>query len=123
MPHVRIVYEPSMYAEIFTRVLEALKNVELVHDSLAGVDVIVIPLDDESRPRVDLLPDLPPDTKLVALSAWGECGMILMPGEKDWEEVRPFGLGHLFVEVLAGRERAMGNSTTHHDALMDSTHA
>ncbi len=114
MPRVRIVYEPTVYAEVFARVLKDLGPVEVVDDPSAGVDVILLPLCDGSdRPQVDLLPDPLPDAKLVAFSMAGSRGLVRLPGQSEWEEVRPFGLGRICLEVLAGRERAPGHSHVH----------
>ena len=105
MPRVWIAYEPMIYADVFARVLEELGPVDIVTDPRLGVDVIVLPLSEAGRPQLDLLPDPAPDAKLVAFSAKGNRGLACLPGHSDWEEIRPFGLGRMFLEVLAGRER------------------
>jgi hypothetical protein len=106
MLRVWIAYEPRVYADVFARVLEGLGPAEIVGDPSAGVDVIMLPLcDEDGRPHVNLLPDPVPDAKLVAFSPTGTHGLVRLPGRSEWEEIRPFGLGRMLAEVLAGRDR------------------
>ena len=97
---VQIVYGPNLYAEVLARVLEQTGAIEIVGAPSAKVDVIVFPLDDEGRPRIDLLPQPLPNAKLIAFSAQGDRGLMRLPDADEWVEARPFGLDQLVREVL-----------------------
>ena len=115
MANVRvwILYEPLIYADLFHWIFERLGTVEVIRaddpdekitdrESLheAGIDVIVLPLDDQGQPRIDILPHQPPGAKYLAFSPDGKIGLRRLPGASAWQEVRPFGLANLMFEVL-----------------------
>lgn len=112
MSTVRIVSEPLTDAELFVQMFKELKQVEVVDSSPAEADVVVILLGDTGRSQVDVLPDPPTGAKLVAFSSRHDCGRVRLPGHSEWDEVRPFDFAHLFLEVLAGRERPLAGWPT-----------
>jgi hypothetical protein len=110
---VLILYEPRLYSDLIYDLIEQLGLVDIVEvkesrgiskSNLSGdcndVDVVILPLDGNGEPKISLLPDQLPDAKLVAFSPDGTRGLRRMPGDKNWVELRPFGLLQLIVEVL-----------------------
>ncbi len=102
---VQIIYEPVVYAEVLAHVLRRFKSIQVVDVPSAGVDVVVFPVDADGKPQTDLLPQPLPNAKLIAASATGHRGLVRLPGESEWQEVSPFALDQLILEVLAGSKR------------------
>jgi hypothetical protein len=102
---VQIICEPAIYAEALAHVLKQFTEIHIVDVSVARVDVVVFPLDAAGEPQTDLLPNPLPNAKLIASSVTGNRGLVRLPGESEWQEVCPFGLDELILEVLAGSRR------------------
>jgi hypothetical protein len=115
---VWILYEPQIYCDLFARLLRCTGRIEVIGFKDAGVngsenrngapgpvDVIIFALDSQGEPDLASLPQPPADAKLLAFSSKGDYGLRRLPGEKAWEEVRPFGLEQLIREVQFGRQR------------------
>lgn len=111
---VTILYEPLIYADLLRGIFEELGTIEVTRavDQTAdpfdeglspeeAVDVIFLPLDEEGKPRIEILPEPQPRAKLLAFSPDGKRGLRRMPGESSWQELRPFGLADLMFEVLS----------------------
>ena len=109
---VWIHYEPHLYDELFTSIIQSLGNVDIVDDNSQGtspkreedlnwnlIDVVVLSLDEECHPDIVTLPMPLPNAKVVAFSPKGDYGLKRLPGESRWIEVRPFGLNQLIDEV------------------------
>ena len=109
---VWILYEPMIYADLFHWIFERLGMVEVIREVDPGekltdreplqeglVDVIILPLDDQGQPRIEILPHLPPGAKYLAFSPDGKKGLRRLPGASSWQEVSPFGLANLMIEV------------------------
>lgn len=92
-----------MYADLYADLLADLMQVEVIDEPRADVDVVVLLSTDSSRPRLDLLPSTLSEAKVVVFSPHTERGQVRLPGENEWQEVRPFGLRRLIAEVLSGR--------------------
>ena len=105
MVRVWIVYSPPLLADLFERLIASLDGVTVVPHPLSTVDVIVLPLDELGEPELDLLPQPVPLAKLVAVSPAADRALVKLPGAGGWEDVRPFAMQQLLVEVLAGRAR------------------
>ena len=110
---VWILYEPMIFADLFQCIFERIEMVEVLREVDLGdkltdrapvqegrVDVIVLPLDDQGQPRIEILPHPPPGAKLLALSPDGKKGLRRSPGDSSWQEMHPFGLADLMFEVL-----------------------
>jgi len=110
---VWILYEPMIYADLFHWIFERLDMVEVIRAVDPGekltdrepmqegrVDVIILPLDDQGQPRVDILSHPPPGAKYLAFSPDGKKGLRRLPGASSWQEVSPFGLANLMFEVV-----------------------
>lgn len=110
---VLILYEPRLYSDLICDLIEQLGLIDIVEvkesraisksnpsEDCDDVDVVILPLDGNGEPKISLLPDKLPDAKLVAFSPDGTRGLRRMPGDKNWVELRPFGLLQLIVEVL-----------------------
>jgi len=115
---VWILYEPQIYRDLFSRLLLCAGRVAVVALGDTGVsrsedgdgeqepvDVIIFSLDKQGEPELAGLPQPPPEAKLLAFSPKGDYCLRRLPGEKMWEEVRPFGLNQLLREVQFGRQR------------------
>ena len=115
MANVRvwILYEPMIYADLFHWIFERLGMVEVIREVDPGekltdreplqeglVDVIILPLDDQGQPRIDILPHPPTGAKYLAFSPDGKKGLRRLPGASSWQEVSPFGLANLMFEVV-----------------------
>jgi len=114
---VWILYEPMIYADLFHWIFERLDMVEVIRavdpgEKLTdreplqegGVDVIILPLDDQGQPRIDILPHPPPEAKYLAFSPDGKKGLRRLPSASSWQDVSPFGLANLMCEVLESCE-------------------
>ena len=110
---VTILYEPLIYADLLQGIFERLGTIEVTravdstsaptdeaHSQEAAIDVIFLPLDEQGRPRIEVLPHPHPRAKLLAFSPDGQKGLRRMPGESSWQELGPFGLADLIFEVL-----------------------
>jgi hypothetical protein len=107
---VLILYEPRLYSDLINELIEQLGLLDIVEitNNINGddavepedVDVVILPLDGDGKPKTSLLPDFMPKAKLVAFSPDGTLGLRRMPGEDEWVEMRPFGLSQLIVEIL-----------------------
>jgi hypothetical protein len=110
---VLILYEPRLYSDLINDLIVQLGLIDIVEiteinspppeknpESNGDIDVVILPLDGNGKPKVSLLPEDITNAKLVAFSPDGTLGMRRMPGENEWIEVRPFGLSQLIVEVL-----------------------
>ena len=106
---VWIRYEPQLYCDLFTSILQGEDCVQVVDYSEVVdpcksiiqtelIDVIVISLDDQDRPMLELLPLPTPNVKLIAFSPRGDRGFRRYPGQEQWEEVTPYGLSNLMAE-------------------------
>lgn len=108
---VWILFKPKLYRDVFARLFKSFAFIEVIEGSLANygteigceesdpIDIIVLSLNDEGEPDLALLPRAVPEAKLLALSPTGELGMRRLPGESQWEEVRPYSLHQLLHEV------------------------
>lgn len=103
MSFVHIISEPRMYADLYAGLLTDLMQVEVIDEPCAEVDVVVLLTHDGSRPRLDQVPSALADAKVIAFSPGAERGQVRLPGENEWQELRPFGLGRLMAEVSSGR--------------------
>ena len=112
MIQVRVVYAPALYGEVLASALERTGSIEVTTDPDVAVDAVIFPLNDNDRSQVCLTPELPRDIKLNAASASGDRALIWLPDKGEWEEIRPFELGELIREVLAGRNARRHGSTT-----------
>ena len=118
---VWIVYQPRLYTDLFRRLLDCIESIDVVDESNvylsptsqerdsndSKVDVIILSVDHAGQPELALLPNSLPEAKLVAFSPTGEYGMRRLPGEKQWEIIRPFGLAQLINEVLGGQDKRL----------------
>jgi hypothetical protein len=115
---VWILFEPRIYSDLFARLLKCTGMIEVLDwksssDLHSGaqnggpgpVDVIILSLDAQGEPELAGLPQPPVEAKLLAFSPKGDYGWRRLPGEKTWEEVRPFGLDQMMREVQFGRQR------------------
>jgi|GEM_PF-2296788 len=112
VPRVWILYEPQIYVDLFKKIFRSYGVAEIFEgEAFQGrfpaesaqcdqVDVIVLPIDENGRPKVTLLPREVPGARIVAFSPDGNYGMRLLPGSDTWEEIQPFGLVHLICEIL-----------------------
>jgi hypothetical protein len=115
MANVRvwILYEPLIYADLFHWIFERIGMVEVMRAANPGekltdresfqgerIEVIILPLDDQGQPRLDILPDPPSGAKYLAFSPDGKKGFRRLPGASSWQEVSPFNLEKLIVEVF-----------------------
>ena len=105
MVRVWIVYSPQLLADLFERLLHNLPTVTVVPHPFNEVDVIVLPLNELGEPELDLLPHPVPPAKLVAVSPLADRALVRLPGRTEWQDVRPFAIHQLLVEVQAGRLR------------------
>ena len=105
MSRVWITYEPLVYGDAIARFLQGMPSIEIVSRPSADVDVVVLALPEAGWPNTDRLVEATSGAKLVALSPRGDRGFVRVPGKTEWEEIRPFGLALLSVEVHAGRGR------------------
>ena len=110
--HVWIHYQPHLYQELFIEVLNSLERIcvmELPVGWGAGngdggpggirADVIILSLNEDGMPDLPLLANPPPEAKLLAFSPQGDLGWRRLPGEACWEQLSPFQLEHLIVEL------------------------
>jgi hypothetical protein len=115
---VCVRFRPHLYNEILKWLFHSLQQVEVIEvlqtefsvnvtDCPWGntVDVFILPVDDDGRPEVELLPDPTPPAKLVAVSPYGHLGLLRHPGQNHWEPVQPFGLAQLIAEVTSQSEQ------------------
>lgn len=100
---VHVISEPRTYADLYASLLADLMPVKVIDEPKSDVDVVVLLLQDNGQPRVDLVPSGLADAKVIAFSPGTELGRMRLPGEDKWRELRPFGLRRLFDEVLCGR--------------------
>jgi len=111
--NVWIDYQPQIYTDLFTRLLQSFGGMNLSENHVQcsnridngnvdwdTMDVIVLSLDERGKPLVDALPNPQPKAKYLAFSPCGERGMRRMPGAKRWEKLNPFGVDHLLREVF-----------------------
>ncbi len=110
---VCIRYKPRLYTDILTDLFQSLGPIEVVENYYLDsdhtprkneweqVDVIILPLNKDGQPELELLlyPHL--NTKIIAFSPSGEKGYRRLPGDNHWEEFRPFGLYDLMKEVVS----------------------
>jgi hypothetical protein len=130
---VWILFEPQIYCDLFSRILQAAGLMEIISAEpeqgrlqeggkvQATVDVIIYSLDNQGEPELAKLPEPPPEAKLLAFSPKGDFGLRRMPGEKYWEEVRPFGVSQLIQEVEEGRKRPMDSAGLINEWLANNT--
>jgi hypothetical protein len=126
MANVRvwILYEPMIYADLFHWIFERLGMVDVIRAVDPGekltdieprqddkVDVIILPLNDQGQPRIEILPHPPPGAKYLAFSPDGKKGLMRLPGESSWQELCPFGLSNLMFEVLGPLDGIIQEST------------
>ena len=110
---VWIRYKPQLYHELLKKLFCSQRAVEVLetYQLFAGsvdregfrgrfVDVILLPLDDQGRPELELLPFPISQAKLIAFSPKGDHGMRRKPGESSWEELQPCGIAQVLQEVL-----------------------
>ena len=113
IPRLWIHFKPRLYQDLLQRVFGTIWDVEVIeglelrglqdssrNGNRSTVDVVILPLDDQGRPDLELLPVQLSEAKLVALSPRGDFGMRRRPGENRWEELHPFGMDELVQEVL-----------------------
>lgn len=107
-----ILYKPRLYRELFKRLFQSVTTLEIIEGTTTislfsrgkagtgrGMDIILLPLNESGDPDMEMLPAPPPYAKLIAFSPTGERGLRRLPGETEWEEVRPYGLGQLLLEL------------------------
>lgn len=112
---VWIRYEPQLYCDLFKSILRDEDCIEVIdYINIAdpaetiidekNIDVIVISLDDQNRPMLELLPLPAPNVKVIAFSPRGDRGFRRNPGQDQWEEVSPYGLSNLMAEFFIKHE-------------------
>lgn len=103
---VWIDYHPRLYTDLFARIIRSLDVADVLDQPPQAarqecpVDVVVVALDSDGQPDLNLSLDTLPSTKVIAFSANGEVGLRHMPGCSGWEEIRPFGLKQFVSEVI-----------------------
>jgi hypothetical protein len=113
MAHLKVCirFRPRLYTEILTNLFGSFKEVEIVElppSDLSSpetgygkaIDVFVLPINNQGRPEIELLPGPVSESKIVAVSPGGEFGLRRLPYHKHWEPVEPFGLDQLIREVV-----------------------
>jgi hypothetical protein len=130
---VWILFEPQIYCDLFSRILQAAGMMEIISAEpeqgrlLEGgtvqdpVDIVIYSLDQQGEPELARLPEPPPEAKLLAFSLKGDYGLRRLPGEKYWEEVRPFGVSQLIREVEVGRKRPTDSASLINEWLANNT--
>ncbi|HJS19822.1 MAG TPA: hypothetical protein VJ785_13830 [Anaerolineales bacterium] len=109
---VWILFEPRIYSDLITRYFQSFKWVEVVIaetyvkpsvENLQtiedAIDVIILPLTDPGTPAIHLLPADFQNSKIIAFSPSGDCGLLRFPGDVIWRRIVPFGLKQLVAEV------------------------
>jgi hypothetical protein len=112
-PRVCIRYKPRLYSEILTGLFQSLEPVEVVENYYLDpdhtprknewerVDVIILPLNKDGLPELELLLYPVTNAKIIAFSPAGDTGFRRLPGENHWEMFQPFGLYELMKEVVS----------------------
>lgn len=113
IPKVFIRFLPNLYTDLLKHIFQTTGSVEVIETgeiesglfefeeySATDVDIIVLSLDQQGKPELSTLPYSSTKAKVLAFSPKGDYGLRRLPGEKRWEEVRPFGLVQLLDEVL-----------------------
>ena len=108
MLRVGIVSEAQLYTDLLACVFERLGQVQIVTPASGLADVVVLVLNDPDPPEWAALPPALQTAKLVACWPTGDRGLVWSPGQTAWRELCPFGLSHLLLEVLAGRQPVTG---------------
>lgn len=108
--NVLIDYKPRIYTDVFGRLLKKLGEVNVVgNHSLEAeldwntIDLVVLSVDREGQPEIQMLPEPLPPAMLVAISPCGNLGMLRKPGDERWKVVRPFGFGELVQMIIGGQ--------------------
>jgi hypothetical protein len=107
-----INFKPRLYADLFREIFQSLEHTEVFcwdsfQKSMKGngglhresFDVIILSLAESGLPDGDLIPFLTSKAKILAFSPQGDYCLKRLPGEVDWEEIRPFGISRLISEV------------------------
>lgn len=107
---VWILYKPTIYADLFQFLFESIDAVEVIRSvnidienrclENSGVDIILLPLDEDGRPSCEEIEQRYPDAKVLAFAPDGERGLRRKPGKKTWDLLCPFGLSDLMFEVM-----------------------
>jgi hypothetical protein len=120
MPATRIYlqYEPKLYSDLIQQLFQDIGqevilskeeyNQDLVRRSENEKDcneIVLLSLEDGEFPPGDRPEELLPHAKIIIFSPNGELGYRRLPGEKSWQEIRPFGLAELLYEVLSAGNR------------------
>jgi hypothetical protein len=98
--------------DLFNRAFEAIGQIEVVklNELLTSstergfigwenVDVVIMSLNQQGQPDLELIPDPLPDVKIIAFSPRGDYGLRHVIGGLNWEEIRPFGWNQLVCEL------------------------
>jgi hypothetical protein len=109
---VWINYRPRLYMDLFKRAFEAIGQIEVVklNELLTSstergfigwenVDLVIMSLNQQGQPDLELIPDPLPDVKIIAFSPRGDYGLRHVIGGLNWEEIRPFGWNQLVCEL------------------------
>jgi hypothetical protein len=111
-PRVMIYYSPRLYSELFSSVLNSICGIEVIDlkrgffnegqplTNIPEADILILSLDDDSKPDLDQFPSNMNKTKVLAFSPIGNVGLRKMPNSTHWEEITPFGLDQLIREVI-----------------------
>ncbi len=111
-PRVWIHYSPKLYTDLFKKIIQSMDVADVLdtlpmperpfadHRNGCRVDVVVLSLNAQGKPDLDLPLDNLPQTKIIAFSSRGDYGLRRMPGANTWEVMRPFGLKQFVSEVV-----------------------
>jgi hypothetical protein len=110
-PRVWVNYQPKIYSDILKQAIKSIGLVQVVEGSPADhrkkaageeidqIDVVLVSLDILGLSEIELMIGRDLQSKIIAFSPSGEFGLRRLPGNKNWEELRPFGLKQLIEEL------------------------
>jgi hypothetical protein len=104
---VWIAYDPQVFREALIHLLRKLESVEVVENPSEKVDVGIFRLADTGKLQDFFLHKTLPQAKMIVFSPRGDQAYIRLPGETNWQKVRPFGMSQLIGEIQAGRGRCL----------------
>jgi hypothetical protein len=110
-PKVWVNYQPKIYSDILKQAFKSIGLIEVVEGSPADyrmkaaeedknqIDVVLVSLDSIGLSEIEQMTGMVLQSKVIAFSPSGEFGLRRLPGNKNWEELRPFGLKQLIEEL------------------------
>ena len=109
---VCVVYLPWLYTDIFQQLFQRFEHVTIIENQYQDLhphikrkmswdqaDILILSLDSQGSPEIELHPQQMQKTLLIAFSPHGDYGLQRRPNESHWEIVRPFGFEQLLQAV------------------------